>query len=168
MIVAFPLTFKLPPIPTPPDTTNAPEVLLLDIVLDDIITFPKLENPPTFRLPPIPTPPETINAPVVGFVELVVEVIKTFPFIVEFKITFIFLPIFTFSETPTPPATMSVPELTLDEIVLAVMRTIPFKDTSETKLETPVKVEDWPTLKFALIFTDSPTPIPPETIRAPV
>ena len=89
----FPLTYKLPPIPAPPVTTNAPVVVETDWVLFDIknvLVVPVLEPVPvptctpfwyifplTYKLPPIPAPPVTTNAPVVVDIELSVFVIPT-------------------------------------------------------------------------------------------
>jgi hypothetical protein len=52
-------TYKLPPIPTPPVTVNAPvpdEIAIVELV--------NLEESPTYSEPPIPTPPVTVKAPV--------------------------------------------------------------------------------------------------------
>ena len=70
--------FKLPPIPTPPTTLNAPVFTSYEGVLFSIITFPLKEaseitfiRPATFVFPPIPTPPATTKAPVAEDVEVV-------------------------------------------------------------------------------------------------
>ena len=68
--------FKLPPIPTPPLTTNAPNTLLVDavelviVVIPAILAVPPIlaftliyAFPPIYVFPPIPAPPVTINAP---------------------------------------------------------------------------------------------------------
>ena len=51
--------YKLPLIPAPPITTNAPVLVL-------VLTLPLAATmlPPTKRFPPIPVPPTTTNAPV--------------------------------------------------------------------------------------------------------
>ena len=88
----FPLTYKLPPIPAPPVTTNAPVVVETDWVLFDIknvLVVPVLEPVPvptctpfwyifplTYKLPPMPAPPVTTNAPVLVLVLEVVLVIE--------------------------------------------------------------------------------------------
>ena len=61
---AAPATFKLPPIPSPPVTTTAPVMVLVDWVLLLIEVIPA-----TFTLPPIPAPPLTIRAPLPGAVD---------------------------------------------------------------------------------------------------
>ncbi len=53
-----PNTFKLPPIPTPPVTTNAP----VDVE-PDAVELLILAVPFTFIFSDIPTPPNTVNAP---------------------------------------------------------------------------------------------------------
>ena len=60
-----PPTYKLPPIPTPPATVNAPEVVEFASDLSKITTrFVAEILPLTFKFPLIPTPPATCNAPV--------------------------------------------------------------------------------------------------------
>ena len=84
---------KLPPIPTPPATINAPvSVLVLGLEPSNTITFEVIvvlttstfviitlpvttKLPPTNKLPPTPTPPATVNAPVVVLIAGVVFVI---------------------------------------------------------------------------------------------
>ena len=70
--LAFKSTFRFSAIPTPPETTNAPEVEFVDVVLDCMYTFPfditnkfpeTLAFKSTFRFSAIPTPPEITNAP---------------------------------------------------------------------------------------------------------
>ena len=41
--VMFPLTFKAPPIPIPPDTTKAPVVILVEAAVLEIVTTPELD-----------------------------------------------------------------------------------------------------------------------------
>jgi hypothetical protein len=53
----LPPTYKLPPIPTPPATVNAPVVVLVAGVVLTLV------SPFTYKLPPIPTPPVTVRAP---------------------------------------------------------------------------------------------------------
>ena len=68
-IVSMPQTLRLPPIPTPPDTVNAPLLQLVLGVVLVIATGPAKEPlPQTFKLPPMPTPPATTNAPLVHLV----------------------------------------------------------------------------------------------------
>ena len=76
------LTYKAPPIPTPPTTVKAPVVVL---ILDEVLVIVNISGdvtkvwvtvvycitnlvalivPPTFKSPPIPTPPTTVKAPV--------------------------------------------------------------------------------------------------------
>ena len=82
----FPPTFKFFPIPTPPSTTNAPVLVLVDCAVPPIyavppttilsiiiflivavpstVTFPHIPaSPPILIFFAIPTPPATINAP---------------------------------------------------------------------------------------------------------
>ena len=69
---------KLPPIPTPPVTTNAPEVVDVETVLFETNKLEILEAevdgtyivPPMNAFPVIPNPPDTVNAPDVVEVEL--------------------------------------------------------------------------------------------------
>jgi hypothetical protein len=92
ILAPIPPTYKLPPIPTPPETVNAPEialVLTVELVIfavPPINAFPANPRPPemttapvpveaesvleenldgdaTNKLPPIPTPPTTTKAP---------------------------------------------------------------------------------------------------------
>ena len=62
-IVEADVTFKLPPIPTPPETTNAPEVVFVDVVVLEINVVPDIPAfPDTCNLNvgferPIPTLP---------------------------------------------------------------------------------------------------------------
>ena len=58
--------YRLPPIPTPPATTNAPEAI-------DVATcvFVILVVPPIKAFPVIPNPPVTVSAPDVVLAELV-------------------------------------------------------------------------------------------------
>ena len=86
MKVAEPVTlmespiFTDPPIPAPPETINAPFVVVIEIVLDWIFTSPtEFIEPPIFILPPTPAPPETINAPFVIVVDFVVDPTATIP-----------------------------------------------------------------------------------------
>ena len=80
----MPLTFRLPPIPTPPATVSAPVVTLIDGVVALMFKFaklPVLDNKlfdvtvlPTYKSPPMPAPPRTWNAPVFVLVALVILV----------------------------------------------------------------------------------------------
>ena len=78
-----PPTYKFLPIPTPPATINAPElvpvesVVLYVLIISSVVTnvvvtvvscivnFSATISPATYTLPPIPTPPFTTSAPVV-------------------------------------------------------------------------------------------------------
>jgi hypothetical protein len=64
--VIVPPTFKFPPIPTPPDTTNAPVTVFVDYV-----EFRALKMPPMLVEPYTAAPPKTRKAPVLVFVESV-------------------------------------------------------------------------------------------------
>jgi hypothetical protein len=85
VVTILPPRYKSPPIPTPPATTNAPVVVLVDEAVLPIVAVPVIVavvleiklapvmdppdpvvamKPPTNKLPPIPAPPRTCNAPV--------------------------------------------------------------------------------------------------------
>ena len=53
------------PIPTPPETVKAP-----DVVEELLVVFVILTVPPMFAFPVIPNPPETTNEPVVLMMNL--------------------------------------------------------------------------------------------------
>ena len=82
LILILDSTYNAPPIPTPPATTNAPEVVLMDEVVLVMFKFTKLAVlaytlsdvivPPTVKSLRIPTPPATVNAPVVVEVDATV------------------------------------------------------------------------------------------------
>ena len=59
----LPTTLTLPPIPTPPATTTAPDVQLVPGDPDAVFVAVVLV---TTRLPATPTPPATANAPALG------------------------------------------------------------------------------------------------------
>ena len=99
-VVIVPPTFKFPPMPTPPNTCNAP--VLVDVEASETLTTKALPmvpplnalavltaqepiysppvavtTPPTTSPPPTPTPPVTINAPVcVEFVALLLVIVS--------------------------------------------------------------------------------------------
>ena len=69
---------EFPAIPTPPATTNAPVVVLVDAMLDltttllpvvALIADPRNTLPAIVEFPAMPTPPTTTSAPVVVLVE---------------------------------------------------------------------------------------------------
>ncbi len=61
---------NLPLTPNPPVTTKAPEVELVEFVLEAKCTDPSTVKPvPTLRLPLTPTPPVTITDPEVDEVD---------------------------------------------------------------------------------------------------
>jgi hypothetical protein len=92
--------YKLPPIPTPPVTTKAPElepILTAELVI--------LTVPPINALPANPSPPVTDNAPDTVDDEDVVLVITVVP------------PIKAFPVIPTPPLTYRDPVNAEDEFI---------------------------------------------------
>ena len=110
--VEFP-TYKLPLIPTPPLTTNAPLVESVDSVVALTIRLPAV---PIFKLPPIPTPPLTTKAPVPELEDSVIEFTDKLP------ATFAFSPIYAFPPIPTPPFTTNAPDRVLvDTALLAIL-----------------------------------------------
>ena len=109
------VAYNGPLIPTPPDTTNAPvlydvEVVVLVIIsLPTIPTVPDTVRPvPTFKLPDTPKPPVMVNAPVVDDVDCVL-LLNTKEAIVAVPATVRFAPIYTESLTPIPPDTTKAP-----------------------------------------------------------
>ena len=113
----------MPPIPTPPVTTNAPWSTLFDAVSLVILVIP-----PILVLPLIPTPPFTTSAPSLTLLDGVFR--AAFPTVVIPAIlasppTLIFLP------TPTPPTTTNEPVLLLIEFVLLLHVTIPLTSILE-------------------------------------
>ena len=87
-----PPIFTAPPIPVPPETTNAPVLVVVDAVefkifkVPDMNVFPLISISPAavivpaiFNEPPIPTPPVTTKAPFVVFVDAVEFVILVIP-----------------------------------------------------------------------------------------
>ena len=95
-----PPIFKSPPTPIPPDTTNAPVVLLNDGVWLFIETTPfndispiKFDDPPTFKLLPIPAPPVTKSAPVPILPDCVAFVMEKGPDTIFVPLNVVFPPI---------------------------------------------------------------------------
>ena len=140
---------KLPAIPAPPRTTNAPVVVLVEVVvaLATRLLFvpePNITLPSTYKLPAMPAPPATVNAllpiaDVAGKVDCACKNPDTAQ-LAEIVPSFAFrLP-----PTPTPPVTTSAP-VVLDVLdVPSVIFTLP------------------PTLILPA------TPAPPLTTSAPV
>ena len=81
-VLKFPKILRLPPIPAPPYTTNAPELKLVEDIF--AVRFPTIILPLAYNSPLIPTPPATTNAPVLklaelGFMVLIVTTLLTLP-----------------------------------------------------------------------------------------
>ena len=91
---------NVPPIPTPPVTTNVP--VLEDV---DAIEAVNATPPPTNKLLLIPTPPDTTKAPVNGLDDA--KLLKTLKS----------LPILTVAAIPAPPATIKAPVVAFVEAV---------------------------------------------------
>ena len=64
--------YKLPPIPTPPVTCNAPVVVLVEGTTLEMVAVD-----PIYNVLPIPTPPATCSTPVLVLVAAVVPKILT-------------------------------------------------------------------------------------------
>ena len=113
VIAVFPPTFKFSPIPAPPVTFKAPEVVDVDVVFALIVVAPVMVAvKPTFNSLAIPTPPLTINAPVVEDVEAVIELIAVAPVITAVEPTLIA------PAMPTPPPMITAPVVVLDDAVV--------------------------------------------------
>src|SRR3984885_6304331 len=140
-----PQTFKLPPIPAPPNgTASAPLVQFvlwvgLRITSGPVKLMPPVEviEPHTFKLPRIPTPPATTNAPPVHEKLCVSLVIITGLAKVPVPHTF------RLPAMPTPPLTVNAPFVQLVLCVELIMSTGPEIITS-FKVVTPSTVKSPP------------------------
>ena len=107
--------------PTPPEITNAPEVVLVDSVSARPTVCPVTYNlPPMFTSLPMPAPPAITNAPVFVPVELVsFVVVKTSSVVTLVVVTVVYSitkrletmvpPTYKSPPMPTPPATCNAP-----------------------------------------------------------
>ena len=122
----------LPPTPTPPLTTNAPEFVPVDGAVLVIVSVPaRLILPPTYKSLPIPTPPVTWTAPVFGLDDVCVFVNETMLLVVA--------PLFVIDCKVLVFHTTILPEVELTTVSVPAVR-----------LSTPVfvnaNVEDVPTI----------------------
>ena len=160
-------------IPTPPVTTKAPVVDVVDAVVLDRVTIP-----PALIAPLTPTPPVITNVPVVVVVDAVFAVNVTaldapnvvIPDSAPFNVKLVNAPIlvifgwaavvkvppklvaFNAPLTPTPPVTTNVPVVVVVEAVPAVIVTAPEAPSVVTPDNVPAKVKlvSVPTLVIAV------------------
>ena len=82
-IITLPPTCKLPTIPVPPATYNAPDEVDVAAELDVVCSNPaKVPVVPTFNAPPMPAPPRSTSAPVVVDVDVVFALATRLPVVV--------------------------------------------------------------------------------------
>ena len=138
-----PPTYRLPTIPTPPFTINAPVFILLELVSADMITFPLKEEseitficPATFIFPPTPTPSTIVNAPVVEDVEPDLDDITTL-----FRISVFPMREPMTREVVSPPKyKFSTPEFNSEKLVLLEPNIPPSLIYMSPEIRTPPEI----------------------------